>query len=109
MAFDHDLADRARELLEPWSGLSERKMFGGVGFMLNGNMAVGVIGDDLVVRLDPDDADRALKERGVREFDFTGRKMRGWIFVAPEASAADQDLAEWVQAGAAYAGSLPPK
>ncbi len=109
MAFDEDLAGRAKALLTARSGLSERKMFGGIGFMLDGNMAVGVIGEDLVVRLDPDDADRALAEAGVREFDFSGRRMRGWIFVGPEATSSEQHLARWVEAGADHAASLPSK
>jgi TfoX/Sxy family transcriptional regulator of competence genes len=109
MAYDEDLAARAEALLESRSGLSERRMFGGVGFMLEGNMAVGVIGEDLIVRLDPEDAAQALAEEGVRKFDFSGRPMRGWIFVAPEATASERDLARWVEAGADYASSLPAK
>jgi TfoX/Sxy family transcriptional regulator of competence genes len=81
-------------------------MFGGIGFMLDGRMAVGVIGDDLIVRLDPDDARLALKEDGVREFDFTGRRMKGWVYVSPEATAGDAALAGWVEAGAEFAASL---
>jgi TfoX/Sxy family transcriptional regulator of competence genes len=109
MAYDEVLAERAKALLEQRSGLSERKMFGGVGLMLDGNMAVGVIGEDLIVRLDPEGADQALAEKGVREFDFSGRKMRGWIFVGPEATSSERDLARWVRAGADCAASLPPK
>ena len=71
-------------------------------------MAVGVINDDLI-RLDPDDAAKALAEDGVREFDFTGRPMRGWIFVGPERTEPNDGLAEWVEAGADYAASLPAK
>ncbi len=81
-------------------------MFGGIGFMLDGKMAVGVIGDDLIVRLGPDDARVALKEDGVREFDLTGRRMKGWVYVSPEATARDAALAGWVEAGAEFAASL---
>jgi len=109
VAYDEALADRVRELLIARPELSERKMFGGIGFMIAGNMAVGVIEEDLIVRLDPDDAEKALAEQGVREFDFTGRPMKGWVFVGPEATAGDRDLAGWVDAGADYAASLPPK
>ncbi len=84
-------------------------MFGGVGFMIAGNMSVGVIGEELIVRLDPEDAEKALGEDGVREFDFTGRPMKGWIFVAAERTSEDGGLSEWVEAGADYAASLPAK
>ena len=109
MAFDEALADRVREELTARSEISERKMFGGVAFMLAGNMAVGVIGDDLIVRLSPEDAQQALGEEGVREFDFTGRPMKGWVFVAPEQTADGDSLGRWVDAGADHAASLPPK
>lgn len=84
-------------------------MFGGIGFLVGGNMAVGVIGEDLIVRLDAEEAERALAEPGVREFDFTGRPMKGWVYVASEATATDEQLAGWVEAGAGYAASLPAK
>jgi TfoX N-terminal domain len=85
------------------------KMFGGIAFMIAGNMAVGVNGDDLIVRLDPADAERALAEDAVREFDITGRPIKGWIMVEPAATAEDEDFAGWVDAGADYAASLPAK
>lgn len=109
MAYDEQLADRVRDVLALREGLTERRMFGGVGFMIAGNMACGVLGDDLIVRLDLGDAERALAEPGVREFDYTGRPMRGWVFVATEATGSDEGLASWVDAGAAFAASLPPK
>jgi TfoX/Sxy family transcriptional regulator of competence genes len=109
VAYNEDLADRVRELISPMAEVTERKMFGGIGFMVGGNMAVGVIAEDLIVRLDPDDAAKALAEDGVREFDFTGRPMKGWVFVAPERSSEDKGLAEWVEAGADFAASLPAK
>lgn len=109
MAYDEALADRVRDLLSARAEVSERKMFGGIGFMIGGNMAVGVIGEDLIVRLDPVDAENALREQGVREFDFTGRPMRGWLFVGPEATAGDDAFAGWVDSGADFAASLPSK
>jgi hypothetical protein len=109
VAFDEQLADRVRELISAHADLSERRMFGGIGFMLAGNMAVGVIGEDLIVRLDPEDAQRALAEPGVREFDFTGRPMNGWVYVGPEATAEDEALEGWVEAGAGFAATLPEK
>jgi TfoX/Sxy family transcriptional regulator of competence genes len=109
MAYDEELANRVRAALAPRAGLSERKMFGGIAFMLGGNMAVGVIGEELMVRLDPTDAERALGEAHVRPMDFTGRPMKGMVFVGPEATATEEGLGEWVDAGADFASSLPPK
>jgi TfoX/Sxy family transcriptional regulator of competence genes len=109
MAYDEALADRVREVISPRADVKELKMFGGVGFTIAGNMAVGVIKEDLMVRLDPGDAEKALAEEGVREFDFSGRPMKGWIFVSPERTSEDDGLAEWVEAGADYAASLPSK
>jgi hypothetical protein len=109
VAYDESLADRIRDLISARADVSERKMFGGIGFMIAGNMAVGVIGEDLIVRLDPSDAEQALGEPGVREFDFTGRPMKGWLFVGPEATARDEDFAGWIDAGADFAASLPSR
>lgn len=109
MAYDEALASRVRETLGDNPEISERKMFGGVAFMLSGNMAVGVSKDDLMVRIDPDDHDEALAKPGVHVFDMTGRPMKGWILVAPEATAEEDDLEGWVRAGLDVAGSLPPK
>ena len=109
MAFDETLADRVRDLLAPRADLGERKMFGGIAFMIAGNMAVGVIDDDLMVRLDPADAERALAEPHTRPMDFTGKPMKGMIFVDSAGTASDEDLASWVDAGADFASSLPPK
>jgi TfoX/Sxy family transcriptional regulator of competence genes len=89
--------------------VSERKMFGGLAFMVAGNMACGVLGDDLIVRLGDEEGEKALAEDGVRPFDFTGRPMKNIVFVSPEQTADDAGLAEWVDAGADYASSLPPK
>jgi TfoX/Sxy family transcriptional regulator of competence genes len=109
MAFDEALADRVRDVLAPRADLGERKMFGGIAFMIAGNMAVGVIGDDLMVRLDPADAERALVEPHARPMDFTGKPMKGMVFVDSAGTAAEEDLAAWVDAGADFASSLPPK
>ena len=109
MAYDETLADRVRETLASRSDLTERKMFGGIAFMLHGNMAVGVIGEDLMVRLDPADAEEALAEPHIRPMDFTGKPSKGMIYVDPGGTEADAYLASWVEAGAAFAESLPPK
>jgi TfoX/Sxy family transcriptional regulator of competence genes len=109
VAYDEALADRIRDVLSARADVSERKMFGGVAFMLAGNMACGVLGEDLIVRLGEEEAEKALSEDGVRPFDFTGRPMKTTVYVEPERTAHDAGLAEWVEAGADYAASLPPK
>jgi TfoX/Sxy family transcriptional regulator of competence genes len=104
MAYDDALAARVREALSGRDGFSERKMFGGIGFMLNGNLAVGVHGDELIVRVAPERTDEALAKPHTRVFDMTGRPMKGWLLVGPAA-----DLDPWIAEGADYASSLPPK
>lgn len=84
-------------------------MFGGIAFMLAGNMAVGIIGEELMVRLDPADVERALSEPYTRPMDFTGKPAKNMVFVDPKGTASDENLAAWVEAGADYATSLPPK
>jgi TfoX/Sxy family transcriptional regulator of competence genes len=109
MAYDTALAERVAALLAARSGVSERKMFGGIGWMVTGNMACGVSGDELMVRLAPEDAERALAEPDVRPFEMGGRRSRGFVLVAGDAVADDAALASWVDAGAGHAASLPPK
>jgi TfoX/Sxy family transcriptional regulator of competence genes len=109
VAYDEDLAQRVREVLTARSDLGERKMFGGIAFMVAGNMACGVLKEDLIVRLGDDEGEKALAEDGVRPFDFTGKPMKGIVYVSPERISDDAELAEWVEAGADYAASLPPK
>jgi hypothetical protein len=109
MAYNEGLATRVRDLLGDRPGLVEKKMFGGLAFLLYGNMACGVRGDDLMVRMDPDVSDAALAEPGVRPFDMTGRPMKGWLLVSADAHAEDDDLRRWVGRGLSYAGSLPPR
>jgi TfoX/Sxy family transcriptional regulator of competence genes len=109
MAYDEDLAERVRDLLSARSDVSERKMFGGIAFMVGGNMACGVLKEDLIVRLGDEEGEKALAEDGVRPFDFTGKPMKGIVFVSQERISDDAGLAEWVDAGADYAASLPPK
>src|SRR5438105_2914537 len=83
MAFSETLAARIRQRLARKNGVAEKKMFGGVGFLLNGNMCVGVWKDSLIVRLDPEETEAALREPHVGEFDITGRPMKGWVLVGP--------------------------
>ena len=109
MAYDEGLAQRLREALAGADGLSERRMFGGIAFMLGGNMAVGVTGDELMVRTGPERYAEALEHPDARVFDMTGRPMRGWVVVASDGIAADAALADWVRMGADFARSLPPK
>jgi TfoX/Sxy family transcriptional regulator of competence genes len=109
MAYDEQLAERIRGALYGRDGVTERKMFGGIAFMVGGNMAVGVIRDDLMVRIGADAHDAALAQPHVRVMDFGHRPMKGMIYVGPEGVATDPDLARWVDAGADFAASLPPK
>ena len=109
MAYDEGLAQRMREALAEADGLMERRMFGGIAFMLHGNMAVGISGDELMVRVGPEGYDEALAQPHARVFDMTGRVMRGWVVVAAEGIADDAALDGWVQQGAEFARSLPAK
>jgi TfoX/Sxy family transcriptional regulator of competence genes len=109
MAYDEELAERVRELLSARADVGERKMFGGIAFMVQGNMACGVLKEDLIVRLGDEEGEKALAEDGVRPFDFTGKPMKGIVYISPERTSDDAGLAEWVEAGADYATSLPPR
>ncbi len=109
MAYDTELAERVRAIVGVRQGLTERKMFGGIAWMLHGNMACGVLGDEVIVRLGVEDSDRALSEPDTRVFDMTGRPMRGFVVVGGQSIAQDGELRGWVDAGADYASSLPPK
>jgi hypothetical protein len=109
MAFDEALAERVRGEVGGVDGVVEKRMFGGLAFLLHGNMAVGVHGDDLIVRLAPEDTQDALAEEHVRVFDMTGRPMKGWVLVGPGATADEEGLGTWVTRGVDFAESLPPK
>jgi TfoX/Sxy family transcriptional regulator of competence genes len=110
VAFDETLADRIRSHLEARPDLDERRMFGGIGFLIAGNMCCGVQGDELMVRVDPDEGARLLEaNEGARPFDMTGRPMRGWLTVSADAIAEEADLERWVRRAEAFASGLPPK
>ena len=109
VTYDENLATRMRAILEGTSGLAEMKMFGGIGFMIQGNMACGVIQEDLIVRVGSEGYEEALNEPHVRVFDMTGRPMTGWITVSPEGYGDQVDLQAWVLRGVAFAKSLPAK
>jgi len=96
MAYDEGLAQRIRSALSGRDDVVEKKMFGGLTFMVGGRMAIGVVRDDLMVRVGPDGHDAALNEPGVRPMDFTGRPMRGMVYVASAVVATDEDLRRWV-------------
>ena len=93
MAYDAQLAQRVRAIVGPRSGVTERKMFGGVAWMVQGNMACGVLGDEVIVRMSADESERALAEPGTRRFDFTGRSMRGFVVVGGRSIEDDAQLA----------------
>lgn len=109
MAFDAVLAARIRKRLGHRAGLTEKQMAGGLAFLVNGNMCCGVHGREMIVRLDPADRDRALRDRHARLFDLTGRPMKGWILVGPAGLKSPAALGKWVRVGLDYARSLPPK
>lgn len=109
MAYDLRLAERVRARLAATEGVTELKMFGGWGVTVHGNMAVGVMDADLIVRVGPDGFGDALARPGVRPFDFTGRSMTGWVFVDGKSVANGRALNRWVDAGVAFASSLPRK
>src|SRR5687768_4491493 len=110
MAYDEELAGRVRELMAAETGLTETKMFGGLGMMLGGNMAVAVRGQGgLLVRVDPASSDDLLQEPGAALMEMRGRQMAGWITVEQSAVDDDDDLRRWVGRGVAYAQTLPPK
>jgi len=109
MAFDERLAERIRGSLGRRKGFAEKKMFGGVGFLLHGNLCVGVHGSELIVRLAPEATDAVLKQANTRRFDLTGRPMKGWILVEPAGLRTDAQLGKWIAVAAKFAGALPAK
>jgi hypothetical protein len=109
MAYDEHLAQRNRDVTGAEVGVDEKKIFGGLAILLDGNTAAGVSGDELMVRVGEDAFDDALTENGVRPFEMSGRGMKGWILVGGEGIAEDMDLKRWIDVGMEFAGSLPPK
>ena len=109
MAYSESLARRTRQVFAGRQGTTEKKIFGGVGFLLNGHMCVGVWNTSLIVRLGPEQAELALKEPHVVEFDITGRPMKGWAMVEPEGLEKDEQLSTWIHRSVQFVMSLPPK
>jgi TfoX/Sxy family transcriptional regulator of competence genes len=110
VAYDDDLANRIRELVGSEPGLTEKKMFGGLAFLINGNMSVSVSGQGgLLLRVDPEQTDALLTKPHAEPFEMRGRSMQGWLRVAPEGLATRRQLERWVSRGVTYARSLPAK
>jgi TfoX/Sxy family transcriptional regulator of competence genes len=108
MAYDERLADRVRDVLVADAGLTERKMFGGLAFMLDGHMCCGIVGDELMLRLGVDGADAAVARPHVRPMDFTGKPMAGMVYVAPD-GLGGVALRRWVERARSFVRTLPPK
>jgi TfoX/Sxy family transcriptional regulator of competence genes len=109
MVYSRSLADRVRSQTQALRGMTEKRMFGGVVFLLHGNMLVGIWQNSLIVRLGPEQAAAALKKPDVREFDVTGRPMKGWIMVDPDGLESDRELKAWLEQAAEFVSTLPPK
>lgn len=109
MAYSEELVDRVREIVSRKKGIEEKKMFGGVGCLLNGNMLVGVWKEFLIVRLEPKEGTKALKEKSVIPFDITGKPMKGWVMVTPEGVEEDDQLKKWIQRATKFVVTLPAK
>jgi TfoX/Sxy family transcriptional regulator of competence genes len=109
MAYDEGLAERLREHFAETRGVTEKKMFGGLAFLLHGHMCCGIIGETLMARVGPEQYEAALKRPHAREMDFTGRAMRGLVYVEPEGFESDRDLRRWLALAEKFVTSLPPK
>lgn len=108
MAYDPDVAERVRSVLGDREDLHSKKMFGGVAYLVRGNMVCGVLRSDVILRLGPDAARQALEQPDVREFDITGRSMRGWVMI-DSGALSDPALADWVEKAWDFASALPAK
>lgn len=109
MAYDEGLVERLREVFEDTDGVTEKKMFGGVAFMVRGNMVCGVGKDDLMLRVGKEQYEAVLKRDGVKPMDFTGRPMQSFVTLLPEAYESDEDLESWIELAMAFVDTLPAK
>jgi hypothetical protein len=109
MAYNEKLAERIRRRLEMFRAVSEIKMFGGLCWTIRGHMCCGLVGEDLMIRVGPEGYPNALKRPGARPMDFTGRPMKGFVFVGPRGCKTDKALFRWITEGATYSMSLRPK
>ena len=109
MAYDEGLAERLRDVLSEQSGVTEKKMFGGLAFLWQGHMFCGIVGEELMVRVGAERYGQALLEPHTRAMDFTGRPMKGYVYVEPGGFEADDELKNWAKRGLEFVRSLPPK
>jgi TfoX/Sxy family transcriptional regulator of competence genes len=109
MPYDEGVAERLRETFSGRKDVTERKMFGGIAFMVSGNMCCGVVNDTLMARAGPDQYEAALKKAHARKMDFTGKPLKGFVYVAPEGYESDKDLADWVKLCMGFVATLPAK
>ena len=109
MAYDEGLAERIREIMGEEPGFAEKKMFGGICFLLFGNMVCGIIKEDLIVRVGVDNYPTMLMMPHAKKFDLTGRPMKGWVMVLSEALDSDEALNDWIQRAVSFVQTLPPK
>ena len=109
MAYDEALGDRIRDVLVDVDRVEEREMFGGLGFMVGGHMAVGVVKDELMARVGAEGEDETLDQPHARPMDFTGRPMTGFIFVAADGVATEEDVRPWVERALMFVATLPPR
>jgi TfoX/Sxy family transcriptional regulator of competence genes len=109
LAYDKILAQRVRDTLRQRREVTEKELFGGIGFMIRGNMACGVLGNGLLVRVGPAKQEEALRDHNAKEFAIAGRPSKGWVLVARSGTKTDTDLRKWVELGVAFAKSLPAK
>lgn len=109
MAYDEKLAERLGKIFKRRKGASEKKMFGGIAYMLNGHMCCGIVKDTLMVRVGPGAYEDALKEKHVKPMDFTGKPMKGYVYVEPQGIESDDDLKSWTDRGIKFVKTLPPK
>ncbi len=109
MAYDEKLAERLSKAFRRRKGAAEKKMFGGIAYMVDGHMCCGVIKDMLVVRVGPDAYEKALEVKHTRPMDFTGRPMKGYVYVEAKGIKSDENLKSWIERGIKFVNTLPPK
>jgi TfoX/Sxy family transcriptional regulator of competence genes len=109
MTYNEELAERMRKILKTRRSVIEKKMFGGIGFLVNGNMACGVNKQDLILHLSQNDFEMIIRRSYARMFDMTGRPMKGWILISSEGYKSEKQLGDWIEKGISFARSLPPK
>ena len=109
MAYDEGVAQRVREIMEDIPGVTEKKMFGGIAFMVNGNMCSGVVKSELMMRVGADGYENALQQPHAREMDFTGKPMKGFVYVSEKGFETDEDLQGWIDRACQFVATLPVK